>query len=218
MLRRYGWGVPDLGRSVLSATDDATLMVEDALLPFRREKSVIKTRSMNLHQLPWPSDELLALGDQDVELRVTLSYFIEPNPGERGWTRRHRYASHSLRFAVKRSLENLQQFRQRINRAAEAEEEGQVGVAAGGDDWVLGQARDRGSIHSDIWYGSAAALAERDAIGVFPVSGWWKEKPGLQRWDRSVRYALLVSVRAPGADVDLYTPIETKLAIPIPAS
>lgn len=218
MLRRYGWGVPDLGRAVMSATDDATLMVEDALLPFRKDGSTIKTRSMNLHRLPWPRDELLALGEQDVELRVTLSYFVEPNPGERGWTRRHRYSSHSLRFAVKRSLESLQQFRQRINKAAEAEEEGQAGAAAGGDNWVLGTIRDKGSIHSDIWRGSAAELAERDAIGVFPISGWWKEKPALQRWDRSARYALIVSVRAPGAKIDIYTPIANKLEIAIPAS
>lgn len=218
MLRRYGWGVPDLGRALMSATDDATLLVEDALLPFRRQGSEIKTRDMNLHRLPWPRDELLALGDQEVELRVTLSYFIEPNPGERGWTRRHRYASHSLRFAVKRSLENLQQFRQRINRAAAAEEADEIGGAAGGDNWVLGTIRDRGSIHSDIWRGTAAALADRDAIGVFPVSGWWKEKPSLQRWDRSARYALLVSVRAPGADIDIYTAIANQLMIPIPAA
>lgn len=218
LLRRYGWGVPELNRALLSAADDATLMVEDSLLPFRRDGGTIKTRSMNLHQLPWPREELLALGDQDVELRVTLSYFIEPNPGERGWARRHRYASHSLRFAVKRSLENLDQFRQRINRAAQEEEEGRIGGNAGGDNWVLGQVRDRGSIHSDIWRGSAAALAERDAIGVFPVSGWWKEKPALQRWERSARYALLVSVRAPGADVDIYTAIANQLVIPIPAA
>jgi hypothetical protein len=218
MLRRYGWGVPDLGRALLSATDDATLMVEDALLPFRRDGSTIKTRNMNLHQLPWPREELLALGEQDVELRVTLSYFVEPNPGERGWTRRHRYASHSLRFAVKRSLENLQQFRQRINKAAEAEEQGEVGASAGGDNWLLGTVRDRGSIHSDIWRGSAAELANRDAIGVFPVSGWWKEKPALQRWDRSARYALLISVRAPGANIDIYTPIANQIGISIPAA
>ncbi|GAA3687147.1 S8 family peptidase [Acetobacter lovaniensis] len=218
MLRRYGWGVPDLGRALMSALNDATLMVEDALLPFRKDGSNIKTRDMNLHHLPWPRDELLALGDQDVELRVTLSYFVEPNPGERGWTRRHRYASHALRFAVKRSLESLQQFRTRINKAAEAEEAGAMGSAPGGDNWVLGSIRDRGSIHSDIWRGSAAALAERDAVGVFPVSGWWKEKPGLQRWDRSVRYALLVSIRAPGAEVDLYTAIANKLAVAVPAS
>lgn len=217
MLRRYGWGAPDLSRALRSATDDATLVVEDVLLPFKKEKSTIKTRSMNLHELPWPREELLELGAADVELRVTLSYFIEPNPGERGWTRRHRYSSHSLRFAVKRSLESLQQFRLRINKAAEAEEEGAFGAATGGDDWYLGMIRDRGSVHSDIWRGSAAALAERDAIGVFPVSGWWKEKPGLRRWDRAARYALIVSIRAPGSEIDIYTAIENKLQVEIPA-
>jgi hypothetical protein len=214
MLRRYGWGVPSLQRALLSASNDATLMVEDALLPFRKDGSLIKTRDMNFHRLPWPRAELAALGDMDVELRVTLSYFIEPNPGERGWTRRHRYASHSLRFAVKRSLETLEAFRQRINKAAQDEETGAPG-GGGGDDWVLGQIRDRGSLHSDIWRGSAAALADRDAIGVFPVSGWWKEKPALQRWDRSARYALLVTIRAPQANVDLYTAIENQLVVPV---
>jgi hypothetical protein len=218
LLRRYGWGVPNLKRALLSASNDATLMVEDALLPFRKDGSAIKTRDIHLHQLPWPGAELLALGDENVELRVTLSYYVEPNPGERGWTRRHRYASHALRFAVKRSLETTHQFRQRINRAAEAEEEGEAAAAAGADSWVLSTIRDRGSIHSDIWRGSAADLASRNAIGVFPVSGWWKEKPVLQRWDRSVRYSLLVSVRAPDAEIDLYTAIANQLAVEIPAS
>lgn len=217
LLRRYGWGVPDLDRALRSATNDATLMVEDALLPFRKDGSAIKTRDMHLHRLPWPHEELLALGEQDVELRLTLSYFVEPNPGERGWTRRHRYASHALRFAVKRSLETVDQFRQRINRAAEAEEEGNVGAAAGADNWVLGTIRDRGSVHSDIWHGSAAELAGRDAVGVFPVSGWWKEKPSLQRWERSARYSLLISIRAPGAEIDLYTAISNQLAVEVPA-
>jgi hypothetical protein len=218
MLRRYGWGVPDLTRALLSAANDATLIVEDALLPFKKEASQIKTRDMNLHRLPWPRTELAALGKLDVELRITLTYFIEPNPGERGWTRRHRYASHNLRFAVKRSLETLPEFRHRINRAAQEEEAGQPAGAAGGDDWVLGPIRNRGSIHSDIWRGSAAALAERDAIGVFPISGWWKEKPALQRWERSARYALLVSIRAPGTDVDIYSAISNQIAVPVPAT
>jgi hypothetical protein len=216
MLRRYGWGVPDLNRALLSAANDATLMIEDALLPFRRDGSLIKTRDMNLHRLPWPRAVLVSLGDCDVELRVTLSYFIEPNPGERGWTRRHRYASHNLRFALKRSLETLAMFRGRINKAAQDEEEAGVAAgAAGGDNWLLGRARDRGSIHSDIWRGSAAALADRDAIGVFPVSGWWKEKPALQRWERASRYSLMVSIRAPDADVDIYTAISNQLAVPV---
>lgn len=36
------------------------------------------TRDMNLHSLPWPKDELEALQDTPVEMRITLSYFIEP--------------------------------------------------------------------------------------------------------------------------------------------
>lgn len=119
---------------------------------------------------------------------------------------------------MKRSLETVDQFRQRINRAAEAEEGGEVGAGAGGDGWMLGTIRDRGSIHSDVWRGTAADLAGRDAIGVFPVSGWWKEKPGFQRRERSARDALLVTARAPDAEVDLYTPIESQLVVEIPAS
>ena len=123
----------------------------------------------------------------------------------------------TVQRTLQRSLETTAQFRQRINRAAEAGEEGEVGAAAGADNWVLGTVRDRGSIHSDIWRGNAAELASRDAIGVFPVSGWWKEKPGLQRWERSARYSLLVSIRAPEAEIDLYTPIANQLAVEVPA-
>lgn len=218
LLRRYGWGVPETGRALRSAQNDATLMIEDALLPFRRENSTLRSGDMNLHRLPWPRRELLSLGDEDVELRVTLSYFVEPNPGERGWTRRHRYASHGLRFAVKRPLESERAFVRRINQAAR-ESEDSLGGSGGSDGWLLGSnVRDRGSVHSDIWRGSAAELAERGAVGVYPVGGWWKEKPALQRWDRSARYALIMSIRAPETEVDLYTPMSVALGVEVPAS
>lgn len=216
LVRRYGYGVPDLGRALMSAQNDLTLMVEDTLTPFNKEGSApVKTRDMKVHQLPWPNKVLAQLGDAHVELRVTLSYFIEPNPGERGWTRRHRYASHGLRFAVKKATESLDDFRARVNDAARDEEEGEAaGGGAGGDEWLLGpKYRDQGSLHSDFWSGTAADLAQRDAIGVFPVGGWWKEKPYLERWDTEARYALIVTIKAPGVEVDIYTPVEAKIAI-----
>lgn len=213
LVRRYGYGVPDLGRALLSTRNDLTLMVEDGLQPFQREGSAAaKTRDMKVHRLPWPREQLAALGAAPVEFRVTLSYFVEPNPGERGWTRRHRYASHGLRFRVKSTTESLNEFRARINQAARDEEEG-VPAAAGAEEWLLGTFRDRGTIHSDIWRGTAADLAVRDAIGVFPVGGWWKEKPYLERYNGTARYALIVTIRAPGSNVDIYTPVETQVAI-----
>jgi hypothetical protein len=215
LVRRYGYGVPDLGRALWSARNDLTLMAEDDLRPFQRVgKSEPTTRDMKLHQLPWPRAELAALGATSVELRVTLSYFIEPNPGERGWTRRHRYASYGLRFRVKSATEALDEFRARINQAAREEDEG-APAGAGAEEWLLGTFRDSGSIHSDIWRGTAADLAERDAIGVFPIGGWWKEKPFLERYSESVRYSLIVTIRAPGTDVDIYTPVENQVIVPI---
>ena len=82
---------------------------------------------MVVHELPWPRERLAELNETYVELRVTLSYYIEPNPGERGWTKRHSYPSHGLRFAFKKPEENMKQFLSRINKVAQdgdkAEEE-----------------------------------------------------------------------------------------------
>jgi hypothetical protein len=214
-LRRYGYGVPNYSRALFSALNDATLVVEDSLYPFWRDpKGVVKTRNMHLHSLPWPRAELEALGATEVQFRITLSYFIEPNPGDRGWNKRHRYASHGLRFAVKRSLETLPAFQARINGAIELEEQG-LAADTGGDDWMLGSVRNLGSIHSDHWRGTGAELARRDAIAIYPVGGWWKEKPVLARYDRSVRYALIVSIRATAGEIDIYTPIQAGIPVAI---
>ena len=147
----------------------------------------------------------------EVELRVTLSYFVEPNPGERGWLRKHRYPSHALRFAVKRSLESVESFRKRINAAAIAEEEGFAPTNAGPDHWLLGRIRDVGSIHSDHWVCTAAELARQSAIAVYPVGGWWKERREHGRYDRSIRYSLVVSIRAVNGTVDIYTPVRVQV-------
>lgn len=213
LVRRYGYGVPDLARALMSTRNDLTLVVEDQLQPFQKVGGgTPKTRDMKLHQLPWPREQLAALGAAPVELRATLSYYIEPNPGERGWTRRHRYASHGLRFRLKLATESLNEFRARINDAARDEEEG-AAVSGAAEEWLLGTFRDRGSLHSDFWQGTAADLAERDAVGVFPVGGWWKEKPFLERFDNVTRYSLIVSIKAPGSDVDIYTAVAAQVDV-----
>ena len=123
LIRRYGYGVPDLTRAIRSLSNDVTMIIEGNVQPYEGDGSDIKTKDMMLHDLPWPNDVLEQLGQELVQMKVTLSYFIEPNPGERGWTKRHRYSSNGLRFDVKRSEEALETFRRRINRAAREEEE-----------------------------------------------------------------------------------------------
>ena len=175
--------------------------------PFKIEGSTIKTSDLVLHQLPWPKAILERLGAGDVELRVTLSYFIEPNPGERGQTKRHGYASHGLRFEVKRSSESSGAFIRRINAEAGTRSE-----TPKDPNWELGpQLRNRGSLRADIWKGSAADLAARDAIAVYPIGGWWRENPSRGRGNSRVRYSLIVSLRTAEA-VDLYNAIQMQIA------
>jgi hypothetical protein len=215
VLRRYGYGVPDYTRALLSSINDVTLVAQDRLRPFKRsDAGNIIGDQMNLHQLHWPRAELRALGATEVEARVTLSYYVEPNPGERGWIRRHRYASHGLRFAMKRSLESIDAFRARINKAVQLDEE-DITTDAGTDNWLIGIPRNVGSLHSDYWHGAAIELADRDAIAVYPVTGWWKEKRYLGRYERNARYCLIVSINATASEVDIYTPIAVQVGIPV---
>ena len=133
LVRHCGFGQPDMERALWSIENSLTLICEERLRPFKREGSRAPTlREMNLHRLPWPLVELEALGETNVEMRVTLSYFIEPNPSARGISSRYRYESHGLRFEVKRPYESEEEFRIRINLAARDEEE-QTNTSSGDD-------------------------------------------------------------------------------------
>jgi hypothetical protein len=214
LLRTCGHGVPNMERALWSASDALTLVVQDELQPFERSEM----KEYKLFTLPWPRNELLALGGTDVVLRVTLSYFIEPNPARRGWRDRHRYASHALRYEVVGGAEDEAAFRQRINKA-EREDKDDRGRSRDAKNWVLGpDLREHGSIHSDVWSGSAAELALRNQVAVFPVVGWWRERLKLGRSDRKARFALVVSVETPATDVDIYTPVEAKIRVTVPTA
>ena len=220
LVRQCGFGVPNLDRAMWSVSNSLTMVLEAHLQPFQREEGNQPTlRDMNLHRLPWPLTELESQGDTPVEMRVTLSYFIEPNPSERGFRSRYRYESHGLRFDVKRAYESDDAFRVRINAAARDEEEGDESLFPTGDDraWTIGKNnRHKGSVHSDIWRGSAADLASRGTLAVYPALGWWKTRLSHERYNMAARYSLIVSIHAPEIDIDLYTAIANQITAAVP--
>jgi len=217
LLKRYGWGVPDELSLLSSSVNAVTLVVQDEFVPFAGAD--YRMRNFRLHQLPWPSDVLADLGAADVELRVTLSYFIEPSAARRGWRRRYAYASHGLRFELRAPNETTPEFVRRVNREAALEEEGGTSPASGSDNWTVGpNQRNQGSLHQDIWSGYGAQLAGTGGVlAVHAVGGWWKNNQRKDRIDLPVRYALIVSLRTKAEDVDIYTPIATALSIPTDA-
>ena len=216
ILRRFGHGVPDLGRARASARSRATLICQDSLQPFEKTTGASpSTRDMMLYRLPWPKDLLQAHGDTNVRLRATLSYFIEPNPGSRMVTSKYRYASCSLRFLVQTPTEkSLKNF---IARVSDAISEEDRGTYAKPDDttagWVLGdELRRRGSLHSDTWTGTAAQVAAMEHLIVFPVNGWWRLRTQHERYNYRIRYALVVTLETLGAELDIFTPISLSVA------
>lgn len=207
-LRCYGYGVPNLSKALWSAENSATLIFEGELQPFHRVGSEVRSNEMHVHRLPWPIEVLESLGELDVSMRVTLSYFVEPSPGRIGWTRKHRYQSHGLRFDVNRPSENEEAFRQRLSRAEWDAPDERPENAAETRNWTVGeQGRTRGSIHSDWWTGTASELASCGFVAVYPVIGWWRERSHLRKYDRKARYSLIVTLSTADEEVDLYTPI-----------
>jgi hypothetical protein len=208
LLRRYGFGVPSLARALGSLDHDVTIVAEEMLVPFKMKSGKTVTDELAVHALPWPRETLLALGEAQVQLRITLSYFIEPNPGERGLSRRHVYASHGLRFDLKHADEQLDVFLRRRTSEAGARPPARTAPDTG---WTVGpQLRSRGSLHADIWEGMATELAARDAIIVYPTGGWWRENVAQGHVGEAVRYSLIASIRAaPGAE--LYAEVKAQI-------
>ena len=221
-LRCFGYGVPDLKQALSSVESSATMIIQGAMQPFHQAEKTnaegkttkrIATKDMHVHSLPWPVQVLQNLGEVEVRMRVTLSFFVEPSPGRRGWTRKHRYQSHGLLFEVKRPTETTADLLKRISDAAREDDED---ISFGPDtrNWLLGdRLRRKGSIHSDVWTGTAAQLAASEAIAIYPVTGWWKERQYLKRWDRQARYSLIVTLETDAEGIDLYTPIANQIAI-----
>jgi hypothetical protein len=223
-MRAFGYGRPDEELAISSARSHAVVIHEGEIQPFRPNGNKAVINQAVLFDLPIPSAALLdRFSDENFTLRVTLSYFIEPNPGGRSYRGNYRYASHHLRFDVQKVGESIQTFRERIAKDA-AQEDSDVDAldmqaASGPDDWFVGpQTRNLSTVQSDWVRESGATLATRREIAVYPVTGWWKTRFKLGNADRRTRFSLVVSLAADNTDIDIYTPIQTLISTPIEIS
>ena len=209
MLREFGYGVPDIDRAILSARNDATLVAQAEIQPFAigADGRTGVFNEMHFYDLPWPKTALEQLENEIVTMKVSLSYFVEPNLTGKAATRPDTYRSFGLRFDMKKRNETSARFRSRIS-ASQAKD----GTEADGETscWLLGpKSIQAGSLHCDLWRGRAIDLAGHDAIAVYPVGGWWKSHVGQKRIADKARYALVISISAPGRQIDLYSEITT---------
>jgi len=213
LLRICGYGVPKLEKALWSASNSVNLIIQDELQPFvKRANGSITANEMHIHTLPWPKKLLVSNDDIDVRMRVTLSYYIEPGPGEIGWKDKYRYPSCGLSFDVNNPMEDETNFTKRISKAMREDEKDKAEVKNDSSRWMLGvNNRNVGSIHSDVWEGTASQLSESNMIVVYPKTGWWKTRSYIKRYSSNLRYSLVVSIETPKVELDLYTAIQTEI-------
>lgn len=218
MVRRFGYGVPSLERALASATNHVALFAQSEMQPFASGGGR-RFNKCHYFTLPIPPGMLETLNNERVELKVTLSYFIEPNPGLSANVDPQRYQSHGLRFDHQRRRETVARFKQRVN-AAEREDPRRRPAGEGADpNWMLGEdSISAGSLHCDVWTGPAIDLLDRDTLCVKPVNGWWRNRASLEICNRKSRYALIVTLRSLNPDVDIYNPIRTSIGLPVPVA
>ncbi len=220
LLRTCGYGVPNLDKAIRCLDNSLTLVAQEFIQPFKKKESRYVANEMHLFELPWPSHILLNLGEMEVTLRITLSYFIDPSPGEIGWKDKYTYASHGIRFDMNTPVEKKEAFISRINAAIQNDEQDILAPQSPSQRWKLGKVnRDSGSIHSDYWVGTAADLAVCNLVAVYPTTGWWRGRPHIGKWNSRTRYSLIISLETEDSTVPIYETvvnlIRTKISVKV---
>ena len=219
----FGYGIPNLQKAKYSTSSALTIIAQKdnfqvfvpkngSLSPKEKEKS----STILFVKLPWPKELLTnELGQRKIKLTITLSYYIEPNPSERGYSSKYAYQSHNLRFDLQRSTETLKQFRSRINKLIAVEET--EGVASSDSyDWLFGpNSRTHGSVHKDVLEISGVDLAAAEYVAVYSVAGWWKSRKTKLANDTFSRFSLIISIDAGETEVNLYNEIKNIIEVPI---
>ena len=209
LIRRFGFGVPSLQRALTSSQSNLAVISQRYIQPFKQNGSDVGFNEAHVYPLPWPKGVLESLGDSLIRLKVTLSYFVEPNPSFSSSIDPFRYQSFGLRFDLKRSRETKAVFLKRVNRKERTEQDGKIRTAKD-SGWLLGDKKvTTGSLHCDEWVGTAAELASRNMLWVLPVTGWWRERAALGRGVRKARYALVLTLESKEQEIDLHTPVST---------
>jgi hypothetical protein len=220
-LRACGYGVPDERLATQCAQNIATIVIEGVMpnqateevpkkeppkRPTTKTTQSVKRRRVKFYKVPIP-DGLLPHGDDpDVELRVTLSYL--PEPSRFGATMYHGL---DLKWDMQGPQEPEAAFKKRINKLRrERDAKGKTEKPTTKSfKWDIGvQARSRGTVQSDRWRGKMSELAGDKLIAIVPVLGWWDKRTKLKC--REMRFALIVSVFAPGAYAAIKPQVEAQ--------
>lgn len=200
-----GYGVPDEETALFSNEKYATFIFENELIPYWEKDGSNTYNQLHFYDLPWPTEVLEQMGEENVKIRITLSYYVKPSPGYAGRSNKYRYPSATLHFDLKSASESMEEFLCRRNRS-----EGEKKTDNDTNRWTIKQQRrEQGTVQSDWIECTAAELASCGQIIVYPGQGWWKERK-LANVDNVIKYSLIVSIET--TKTEIYDAVETAIS------
>ena len=213
ILRTCGYGIPDFSKAAYCLDNSATIVIQGAIQPYNtdRDRNQGKsTMNAHIHELPWPSELLSSLGEIDVKLKATLSYYIEPSPNYN----KTRYQSAFLTFDVNRPTETREELIDRISN--NIEHDGDKSAPSNEKLWAFGiKQHSQGSVNSDFIETSAANLSLMRYLAVYPhKKGWWATSKS-KKENQTMRYSLVVTIETPAQDVQIYNEVVNQISITV---
>lgn len=200
-----GYGVPDEETALFSNEKYATFIFENELIPYWEKDGSNTYNQLHFYDLPWPTEVLEQMGEENVKIRITLSYYVKPSPGYAGRSNKYRYPSATLHFDLKSASESMEEFLCRRNKS-----EGEKKTDNDTNRWTIKQQRrEQGTVQSDWIECTAAELASCGQIIVYPGQGWWKERK-LANVDNVIKYSLIVSIET--TKTEIYDAVETAIS------
>jgi len=198
IIRQIGYGIPNLERAINNTSNRITLITTG--------ETTIKAKEAQIYQVKLP-DSLISQGEEfEILVEITLSYKAQPRR-----TRRHKrkYLSTWLDWECSKQGEDAENFKQRILKEYEADDE----VDKGSDPfpWTLNKrknwgkfknvSRSNGTLQKDWAVVKSYNLKESFCIAVVGHEGWNNDP------DAKVPYYLVVSFEALSTELPIYNTI-----------
>jgi Subtilase family len=197
MLRRIGYGIPDMERATTNTEHRTTLISAG--------ETYIKAGECHIYQVPIPASMRGPADEFDIRIEVTLSYVAAPRRTRRNL---RRYLSTWVEWKSSKLGEEIDAFRIRVLKGQEDDGTHAKGMPL---PWMLdsnpnwGTIRDvkrnAGTVQKDWAIVKSNALPEDFCISVVGHKGWSHDP------DSTARYALTVSFEVVGQEIAIYEPL-----------
>lgn len=201
VLRRIGYGIPDLERATSNSPYRTTLISGG-----RFSRRAITANECHIYQVPIPDNMRRPGDDYEILIEVTLSYVAQPRRTRRNL---RRYMSTWVEWTSNRLGESLASFKARAIKGNEGDEEGDsFGWTLGNNPrhgLIKGARRSSGTVQKDWSVKKSNALPENFCIAVVGHEGWNHDP------DAEAKYALTVSFEILGKEIPIFDAIRTEV-------